>query len=99
MSTQLNRRSFLAIPPVLALTFQMPDVVEIDPVGLDWSHNKPDEPEPYPWPYYQSCDYCFESCSDDIWEEKSWRKIYKSTTDGLIVCQHCLGKHFAESKG
>jgi hypothetical protein len=48
---------------------------------------------------YRSCDFCHESCCDDIWNGKPWRKFYHSDRDGLNVCEHCIPQYTKEDGG
>lgn len=40
---------------------------------------------------YRECEFCYESCCDDIWSDREWRKFY-TTTDEIDVCEHCVSK-------
>jgi hypothetical protein len=45
--------------------------------------------------HYRSCDFCFESATDDIWAgrlaESEWRLFYEVLGEcGLICCENCL---------
>lgn len=47
--------------------------------------------------HYVTCDYCFESIVQDIWDGKPWRTLYR-VQDGseLTVCENCIPNHLEE---
>ena len=69
----------------------MTALVQIDWHALDtWS-----DPT-MPYPYYVTCDLCYESACEDVWAgrgEADFRQFHKvcgGDDHGLIVCEHCL---------
>lgn len=47
---------------------------------------------------YRSCDFCYESCADDIWAKRPWRKVYHCERDDLDVCENCIAIYQEEER-
>lgn len=45
---------------------------------------------------YRCCDLCHESCCEDIWANRPWRKFYFCKDEGLNVCGNCLDEFLKE---
>lgn len=75
----------------------MSDVIEF--AVADWIKEPPVGDDP--WPTLTRCEWCYEDALEDFRNGKDAREFFEvrnSFSDGLNICEHCIGKFIEELK-